>query len=1220
MNPLPPEPVPPRPVLDGPDPEPRAAPTDTTAPAGWGLQDNGDFVARLAGRDFRLAAADIARAEWDLRDRPQPVPGLEFRTARFDSRQRRVIIDAGLTVPRLAEGALTLEIDGAGRPRLRGTVQRAFDLPALGRSTLTLGLDPEGAVTGTADIPAANLAPPGIRGLTATGSGVIHLAEGRLSGAGTVRIAYADLGQGTVNFGFDQQGGFTGTGTVTITPPFLDPVTADLAADAQGNITAHAVVPLAGQRSPVPKLTLTGGAMAVDYRNGTPGLTLTDFAADYAGFGRVDLASLTLDGGLKPSGAGRFAARVPMLATAEGAVSVRAGRVAGRVTIGRDAFPEGLPIRSGTITADLAEDGSLGFAGGVAADFGPAGRADVAAGWGADGFAISGTADLTIPGLNPVHLTAQYRNGALEGSVDVPVDNGLIPGLSGNVTVRFSEGRWSGETALAYSADGGKLRGTVTVTIAQNDRGGIDLGGTGAVTAQLMPGLEGTLTATILPEGGIDVSGEIRVTDPYQLFPEQRLERELFSYSQNIPLWGILVAVIRVRAGVRAGIGPGVFRDIRVTGSYTLGSDAADPSFAVSGELYMPAFVEGYVAFGAGLGLDVLLGSLTGGIEGVATAGIYGAVSVVPELSYADGAWSIDGTATLAAGARLKLGLNAWAEVEALWVTVWEQTWALAEVVMPVGPDLALQARMHYTFGRPEAPTLDFSSSDIDSAGLIAGAMPKDGPPSSGARAALENKAEWKGALQEQRAAPLPPGMAEQAAQAPDPPAAPAKPPASAPPGGQAAADAVAGAGPGGGGSAPDAAIREAATPDPQAATKVPESAIPDPDAPRYPTGITLKMLEEPPVPEARTAAQEVQDVDAAKQVVDLASAQASDTDALDNYFPQIRNRFRLTSIGYEGDFDTGFDIAIDINPKRTVRPKELVIGAGLPDKMPHKTEIRNLNPASLGGVTVGTGMKATPLGPDHPAGSAAGGQDALMNRLQMDPGMDAQSKFVRGHLLNQELGGAGSEENLFPITAHANAIHLSSIEADVKRWVNEKRMWVAYNVEITNISAPVLDRSKAQNHVNATIVAEAHGLMTDLTPAPLYTRRISIQSTFRQPAVAEVLAQSGSEAAFVAQTARPEDAALSVNTGKDGPVMGTEMVQGLTAALIAAGQARSKIDAALLAMPDIGPERVRVLWEAYDACRTDPDRSFADKPPAWKAALTTLKRMWPDIVVKLGA
>jgi hypothetical protein len=295
---------------------------------------------------------------------------------------------------------------------------------------------------------------------------------------------------------------------------------------------------------------------------------------------------------------------------------------------------------------------------------------------------------LAVPGLQGAQVQVSYVEGDLSSEAQVPVDPSLLPGVSGNVAVRYSQGLWSGDTELAYAADDGKLSGRVRITVAQTEEGALQVGGSGEVEAQIAPRLQGMLTAAILPEGGVDVSGRITVTEPLELFPEKTFDKELFKYSQNIPLWAILVAVIRVRAGLCGGIGAGVFRNIVVEGSYTIGSEAADPTFSITGEMFIPAYLEAYVAFGAGLGLDVVIEELTGGIEGVATAGLYGAISVAPELSYADGDWGIEGVAALAAGAKLKIGLNAWAEVEAFWVTIWKETWELGEWVRDVGPEL----------------------------------------------------------------------------------------------------------------------------------------------------------------------------------------------------------------------------------------------------------------------------------------------------------------------------------------------------------------------------------------------------------------------------------------------------------------------------------------------------------------------------------------------------
>jgi hypothetical protein len=117
---------------------------------------------------------------------------------------------------------------------------------------------------------------------------------------------------------------------------------------------------------------------------------------------------------------------------------------------------------------------------------------------------------------------------------------------------------------------------------------------------------------------------------------------------------------------------------------------------------------------------------------------------------------------------------------------VWSNEWKLAEWVWDVGPELALQADMKYVFGRPEPPTFDFKTSDIDAKKLIQDAMPKEGPKGSGAREALQNRAEWKGALKEQRkeASKIPADLADQQAKAPQPKDAPSKPPKKTPPAG----------------------------------------------------------------------------------------------------------------------------------------------------------------------------------------------------------------------------------------------------------------------------------------------------------------------------------------------------------------------------------------------------------------------------------------------------
>ena len=65
-------------------------------------------------------------------------------------------------------------------------------------------------------------------------------------------------------------------------------------------------------------------------------------------------------------------------------------------------------------------------------------------------------------------------------------------------------------------------------------------------------------------------------------------------------------------------------------------------------------------------------------------------------------------------------------------------------------------------------------------------------------------------------------------------------------------------------------------------------------------------MLAEPPAPMPRTRDQEGEDSVAAKKAVELAARAATNSDTLDNYFPRIKRRFGLASLGYEGDFRRG--------------------------------------------------------------------------------------------------------------------------------------------------------------------------------------------------------------------------------------------------------------------------------------------------------------------------
>jgi len=158
----------------------------------------------------------------------------------------------------------------------------------------------------------------------------------------------------------------------------------------------------------------------------------------------------------------------------------------------------------------------------------------------------------------------------------------------------------------------------------------------------------------------------------------------------------------------------------------------------------------------------------------------------------------------------------------------------------------------------------------------------------------------------------------------------------------------------------------------------------------------------------------------------------------------------------------------------------------GGPDR---KTELSQKT-GSLGGDTVGLEMTVDWLGPKHPTGSVPekSAQTKLMGLLVTEPkkGVSSDSKYIRGHLLNHELGGKGNAANMFPITGYANGQHLRSTEGKIKSWLNEQdkekpKYWVWYQVKVQAVSSKLDDASpnSPNNWVNSEFAC--HAILKDV-------------------------------------------------------------------------------------------------------------------------------------------
>jgi hypothetical protein len=194
-------------------------------------------------------------------------------------------------------------------------------------------------------------------------------------------------------------------------------------------------------------------------------------------------------------------------------------------------------------------------------------------------------------------------------------------------------------------------------------------------------------------------------------------------------------------------------------------------------------------------------------------------------------------------------------------------------------------------------------------------------------------------------------------------------------------------------------------------------------------------------------------------------------------------------------------------DPNLVVNMKELVetydeVDSGKEMKVTRKT-------GTLGGDTVGLEMTVDWLGADHPQGSPpqSGVQEKLMNLLVTNKTESSEDKYIRGHLLNEHLGGRGEADNMFPITGNANSQHLHSTEKKVKSWASKPKRWIKYGVKVQGVSSKLNGGPKSPgNYVNSSFVCQA--ILKDASGKTEEEFSTVIPSVFNTKGTAEISVQ----------------------------------------------------------------------------------------------------------------
>jgi hypothetical protein len=338
-----------------------------------------------------------------------------------------------------------------------------------------------------------------------------------------------------------------------------------------------------------------------------------------------------------------------------------------------------------------------------------------------------------IPGLKETEIDARV------GKDDFAFDAGIefdFPKISGRLDYKYQGKKHSGKGKASY--EGAKLKGTIEIILSE---AGL-LSGSGQLEMELFKGLRGMIDVDVDEKRSVKVKGKLQVPGQIELFPEKKYEKSFFNFEKKFPLWGITVPVVDINvglfaevhagAGFRSKFGPGVLRNIELTGEFGSDPEAAT-ELGLGGEFFVPAGAEIVINAGGGIGLGLAIADITGGIEAVGVAGLYAALTVRPQFKYSGGKYSISGMAELAGVAQAKFGINAFAKIDVgVWMfkgTVWRKDWTLAEWVWNMGLNVALRANINYTLGDDFAPDISFETGQVDPEKFVKDVMPESGSP-----------------------------------------------------------------------------------------------------------------------------------------------------------------------------------------------------------------------------------------------------------------------------------------------------------------------------------------------------------------------------------------------------------------------------------------------------------------------------------------------------------
>lgn len=406
-------------------------------------------------------------------------------------------------------------------------------------------------------------------------------------------------------------------------------------------------------------------------------------------------------------------------------------------------IPEGkVPgISSASINVDYAEGAGLSARGDATLSIPGVERGTLEITQSAEqGFSMGGSFNLSsdVPGIRGGSISAAVREKpdgsgyAVSARGEAQPD---IPGIESQLMVSYDDGLFTAEFSGGFQR--GMLAGNATVgvtnrAVGEDGRasgeplpdGALNVYGNGSATLQIAPWLQGTVGITFAPNGEVTVVGEIGLPSAVELLPRKQVERNLFSVGTSIPIVPGIVARIAGGADAVAGFGPGQLDQMNLRVEY---NPSHEENTHISGgaHLNVPADAGVRLFVRAGIGLGIPGASATGGLEIGGQLGIAGAAEAAVNFNWTPTTGlEINAEGYIHAQPRFVFDISGYVEVEALWITVYEQRWNFAS--FEYGSDLTFGVRfpIHYQEGQPfdiSLSDVQFETPNIDTDAILSG-------------------------------------------------------------------------------------------------------------------------------------------------------------------------------------------------------------------------------------------------------------------------------------------------------------------------------------------------------------------------------------------------------------------------------------------------------------------------------------------------------------------